>query len=264
MHAALAAKLPCRMEEEAAFKAFAAQPNLHEQIFDKVAPNIFGHADIKKAVACLLFGGARKVRSCLLSCGLSRGPWQCTGGRLIAAIALLVQCSSTVFLFPASSPLLLTASTGHAMKLTDAAGHFTAHATAPSWVQSVAHLRSTSQKLFHSHSASLLGPHCTNILLLCKSTWCVCSSIKDCMSAEDARWNGTARGHQCAPHGRPLNRKVPVPQVCSQDCKPLALCSLCTCGMFCLLGHASGQTLCMRIWSCASVGNIDKSKSSLS
>ncbi|KAL3154113.1 hypothetical protein ABBQ32_013645 [Trebouxia sp. C0010 RCD-2024] len=48
------------MEEEAAFKAFAAQPNVHEQIFSKVAPNIFGHADIKKAVACLLFGGSRK------------------------------------------------------------------------------------------------------------------------------------------------------------------------------------------------------------
>ena len=51
----------CRMEEEAEFKAYAAQPNLHERIFAKVAPNIFGHADIKKAVACLLFGGARKV-----------------------------------------------------------------------------------------------------------------------------------------------------------------------------------------------------------
>ena len=49
------------MEEEAEFKAFAAQPNLHERIFGKVAPNIFGHADMKKAVACLLFGGARKV-----------------------------------------------------------------------------------------------------------------------------------------------------------------------------------------------------------
>lgn len=49
------------MEEEAEFKAYAAQPNLHERIFAKVAPNIFGHADIKKAVACLLFGGARKV-----------------------------------------------------------------------------------------------------------------------------------------------------------------------------------------------------------
>ncbi|DBB06454.1 hypothetical protein WJX77_000661 [Trebouxia sp. C0004] len=48
------------MEEEAEFKAYAAQPNLHERIFAKIAPNIFGHADIKKAVACLLFGGARK------------------------------------------------------------------------------------------------------------------------------------------------------------------------------------------------------------
>lgn len=54
------------MEEEAAFKAFAAQPNVHEQIFSKVAPNIFGHADIKKAVACLLFGGSRKVTSHIL------------------------------------------------------------------------------------------------------------------------------------------------------------------------------------------------------
>ena len=54
--------LTCRMEEEAEFKAYAAQPNLHQRIFDKVAPNIFGHADIKKSVACLLFGGARKVK----------------------------------------------------------------------------------------------------------------------------------------------------------------------------------------------------------
>ena len=49
------------MEEEAKFKAFAAQPDVHKRIFDSIAPNIFGHADIKKAVACLLFGGARKV-----------------------------------------------------------------------------------------------------------------------------------------------------------------------------------------------------------
>ena len=59
------------MEEEAAFKAFAAQPNLHEQIFSKVAPNIFGHADIKKAVACLLFGGARKVTALVYQCSFT-------------------------------------------------------------------------------------------------------------------------------------------------------------------------------------------------
>lgn len=78
MHSPLTAGLPYRMEEEAAFKAFAAQPNLHEQIFSKVAPNIFGHADIKKAVACLLFGGARKVHSCLLSSRLREGSWHCS------------------------------------------------------------------------------------------------------------------------------------------------------------------------------------------
>ena len=50
-----------RAQEEASFKAFAAQPDVHEQIFKLVAPNIYGHDDIKKAIACLLFGGARKV-----------------------------------------------------------------------------------------------------------------------------------------------------------------------------------------------------------
>ncbi len=49
------------MEEEQEFKEFASQPNVADHIFTKMAPNIFGHADIKKALACLLFGGARKV-----------------------------------------------------------------------------------------------------------------------------------------------------------------------------------------------------------
>lgn len=52
----------CRAEEEARFKAFAAQPELHKKIFEVMAPSIYGHDDIKKAVACLLFGGARKVK----------------------------------------------------------------------------------------------------------------------------------------------------------------------------------------------------------
>ena len=51
----------CRAEGQASFKAFAAQPDVHEQIFKLVAPNIYGHDEIKKAIACLLFGGARKV-----------------------------------------------------------------------------------------------------------------------------------------------------------------------------------------------------------
>lgn len=51
------------MEEEAEFRDFAAQPNATQLIFNRMAPNIFGHEQIKKAVACLLFGGARKVLS---------------------------------------------------------------------------------------------------------------------------------------------------------------------------------------------------------
>lgn len=48
------------VEEEAAFREFASTPGANEQIFSRIAPQIFGHDDIKKAVACLLFGGARK------------------------------------------------------------------------------------------------------------------------------------------------------------------------------------------------------------
>ena len=52
----------CRAEEEADFKEFAARPNVFEDISGRVARQIFGHKEIKQAVACLLFGGARKVR----------------------------------------------------------------------------------------------------------------------------------------------------------------------------------------------------------
>ena len=41
---------------------YAAAPNCSDRIYQQIAPAIFGHADIKKAIACLLFGGTRKVR----------------------------------------------------------------------------------------------------------------------------------------------------------------------------------------------------------
>ena len=47
-------------EEEASFRAFAQREDCLEQLFSRVAPSIFGHDDVKRAVACLLFGGARK------------------------------------------------------------------------------------------------------------------------------------------------------------------------------------------------------------
>ncbi|CAA3005115.1 DNA replication licensing factor MCM5 [Olea europaea subsp. europaea] len=43
------------------FKKFASDANAYENICSKIAPSIFGHSDVKKAVACLLFGGSRKA-----------------------------------------------------------------------------------------------------------------------------------------------------------------------------------------------------------
>ncbi|CAJ2634552.1 unnamed protein product [Trifolium pratense] len=47
-------------EEIEEFKKFAAEPAAYKNICSKIAPSIFGHEDVKKAVACLLFGGSRK------------------------------------------------------------------------------------------------------------------------------------------------------------------------------------------------------------
>jgi DNA replication licensing factor MCM5 len=48
-------------DEVASFEAFARAPRAHERIFAQIAPKIYGSEDVKRAVACLLFGGARKV-----------------------------------------------------------------------------------------------------------------------------------------------------------------------------------------------------------
>ncbi|XP_063231306.1 DNA replication licensing factor Mcm5 [Bacillus rossius redtenbacheri] len=51
---------PVTPDEEDAFRRLAASPGLYERVSRSVAPSIFGAADIKKAIACLLFGGSRK------------------------------------------------------------------------------------------------------------------------------------------------------------------------------------------------------------
>lgn len=43
------------------FKRFASRPDAYEAVCSKIAPSIFGEENVKKAVACLLFGGSRKV-----------------------------------------------------------------------------------------------------------------------------------------------------------------------------------------------------------
>ncbi|KAK1118351.1 minichromosome maintenance protein 5 [Melipona bicolor] len=47
-------------EEEDLFRRLASDSNLYERIARSIAPSIFGALDIKKAIACLLFGGSRK------------------------------------------------------------------------------------------------------------------------------------------------------------------------------------------------------------
>lgn len=48
-------------EDKEKFENFKKDPQLYEKITKSVAPSIFGHADIKKAIACLLFGGCQKA-----------------------------------------------------------------------------------------------------------------------------------------------------------------------------------------------------------
>lgn len=47
-------------EEEDMFRRLAAAPDIYDRIAASIAPSIFGFKDIKKAIACLLFGGSRK------------------------------------------------------------------------------------------------------------------------------------------------------------------------------------------------------------
>uniref|UniRef100_A0A0K0DG31 DNA replication licensing factor MCM5 n=1 Tax=Angiostrongylus cantonensis TaxID=6313 RepID=A0A0K0DG31_ANGCA len=47
-------------EDERKFKLLAMRPDVYELIAKSIAPSIYGFTDIKKSVACLLFGGSRK------------------------------------------------------------------------------------------------------------------------------------------------------------------------------------------------------------
>ena len=48
-------------EEEEEFRRLASNPDVYNIISKSIAPAIYGFEDIKKAAACLLFGGSRKV-----------------------------------------------------------------------------------------------------------------------------------------------------------------------------------------------------------
>lgn len=48
---------PFTAEEEDQFRRLAAAPDVYERIAKSIAPSVFGANDMKKAIACLLFGG---------------------------------------------------------------------------------------------------------------------------------------------------------------------------------------------------------------
>ncbi|GAA5881058.1 hypothetical protein JCM16303_004661 [Sporobolomyces ruberrimus] len=48
-------------EEEEEFEKMGKQADIYEKFARSIAPSIFGNEDIKKSIACLLFGGSKKV-----------------------------------------------------------------------------------------------------------------------------------------------------------------------------------------------------------
>jgi replicative DNA helicase Mcm len=50
-------------EDERAIRELAANPKLVEKVVDSIAPSIWGHRNVKKALAFQLFGGVKKTRS---------------------------------------------------------------------------------------------------------------------------------------------------------------------------------------------------------
>ncbi|KAG8138202.1 hypothetical protein E2320_004113, partial [Naja naja] len=47
-------------QEEEEFRHLTSMPNIYDMISKSIAPSIYGSNDIKKAIACMLFGGSRK------------------------------------------------------------------------------------------------------------------------------------------------------------------------------------------------------------
>ncbi|KAF8329815.1 MCM2/3/5 family-domain-containing protein [Cantharellus anzutake] len=58
-HGAFGSRFTPQEEEE--FAQMARSPAFYERFANSVAPSIFGSLDIKKAIACLLFGGSKKL-----------------------------------------------------------------------------------------------------------------------------------------------------------------------------------------------------------
>ncbi|MES1923332.1 minichromosome maintenance protein 5, partial [Bonamia ostreae] len=54
-------KHPFSVAEEEEMIALSKDPKIYEKLAQSLAPKIYGHEDIKKAIVCLLFGGTKKI-----------------------------------------------------------------------------------------------------------------------------------------------------------------------------------------------------------
>lgn len=50
-------------EDEADFLRLSQDPELYSKIAGSICPEVFGSEDIKRSIACMLFGGSRKELS---------------------------------------------------------------------------------------------------------------------------------------------------------------------------------------------------------
>ncbi|ODV88894.1 hypothetical protein CANCADRAFT_130564 [Tortispora caseinolytica NRRL Y-17796] len=61
VHHTMSGNVAFSPEDEEEFVAMARQPNFYDIFAGSIAPSIYGNKDIKKAVACLLVGGTRRI-----------------------------------------------------------------------------------------------------------------------------------------------------------------------------------------------------------
>uniref|UniRef100_A0A8C8GY48 DNA replication licensing factor MCM5 n=1 Tax=Oncorhynchus tshawytscha TaxID=74940 RepID=A0A8C8GY48_ONCTS len=61
-------------QEEEELRALASSPDVYGSLARSLAPSIYGSDDLKKAIACLLFGGSRKSSAAGLTASVLRDP----------------------------------------------------------------------------------------------------------------------------------------------------------------------------------------------
>uniref|UniRef100_A0A8C0XW08 DNA replication licensing factor MCM5 n=1 Tax=Cyprinus carpio carpio TaxID=630221 RepID=A0A8C0XW08_CYPCA len=61
-------------QEEEELRALASSPSVYDSLARSLAPSIYGSDDLKKAIACLLFGGSRKSSAAGLTASVLRDP----------------------------------------------------------------------------------------------------------------------------------------------------------------------------------------------